>query len=124
MALFKNKYRIESTRLTGWNYGLPGLYFITICTKPRLDWFRNVINGKMELNSIGIFVRNEWIYTSKMRKNIILDEFVIMPDHIHGIIIILDNEITSIDAFFATVETHCNASLQWPFDIYKNKFGP
>lgn len=86
MTLFKNKYRIESTRRPGWNYSTPGYYFITICTKDRKRYFGEIQNGIMNLNEIGKIIYSEWYNTITMRPNIELDEFIIMPNHIHGII--------------------------------------
>jgi len=109
MTLFHKKFRIESTRLPDWDYSSDGYYFITICTKGRKCIFGEIRNGIMGLNELGVVAWEQWLKTAKLRKNIILDEFIVMPNHIHGIIII-DN---------ASVETHCNASLQ-----NNNKFGP
>jgi len=91
---FKNKYRIETTRLKGWNYGKNGYYFVTICTKDRIPYFGNVINGKVELSEIGKIAFDELQKTPDIRidMNVKLGEFVIMPNHIHCIIIIGENE--------------------------------
>ena len=119
MTLFNNKYRVESIRMQNWDYSSPGIYFITICTDGGVHWFGRVEDGKMILSDIGKYVREEWINTGKMRPNIILDSYIIMPDHIHGIIIIKNDENVN-------VETHCNASLHdhGLKNMYKNKFGP
>lgn len=109
--LFKDKYRIKSIRLPDWNYGSDGAYFITICVKNRKCVFGEIINGKMELSKMGKIVLDEWIKTEQMRSNVELDKFVVMPNHVHGIVIIQCND----------VETHSHASLQGQF---KNKFGP
>jgi putative transposase len=101
MELYKNKYRVESIRLKNWDYSNNGYYFITICTKEKEHFFGNIIDGKMFLNDIGKIIYDEWYKSEKMRPNIILDEFIIMPNHIHGIIIINNDN----------VETHSNASL-------------
>jgi REP element-mobilizing transposase RayT len=91
---FKNKYRIETTRLKGWDYGKNGYYFVTICTKNRIPYLGNVINGKVELSEIGKIALDELQKTPEIRKdmNVTLGEFVIMPNHIHCIIIIGENE--------------------------------
>jgi len=91
---FENKYRIETTRLKGWDYGKNGYYFVTICTKDRIPYFGNVINGKVELSEIGKIAFDELQKTPEIRKdmNVTLVEFVIMPNHIHCIIIIGENE--------------------------------
>src|SRR5512135_1100423 len=86
MTLFKNKYRIESARLRGYDYSSPGLYFVTICTKNRVSYFGDVVNGKMELSPMGNIVADEWQKTPDIRANVQLDEWVVMPNHLHGII--------------------------------------
>lgn len=92
MTLFKEKYRIESTRLSGYDYSQPGAYFITIVTYNRQCSFGNIIDGEMMLNEFGVLVQNEWLKTGIIRPNINIDTFVVMPNHLHGIIIITDND--------------------------------
>lgn len=87
-GLFKNKYRIKSTRLKGWDYSSEGFYFITICTYNRNQYLGQIINGKMELSEIGVIVEKYWHEIPRHYKNISLDSFVIMPNHLHGIIIV------------------------------------
>lgn len=86
---FRNKYRISSNRLPEWDYGSNGAYFITICTKDRFLYFGPIYNGEMVLSPIGRIVEKEWYKTPSMRPelNLLMYDFVIMPDHIHGIII-------------------------------------
>jgi putative transposase len=91
MTLFKNKYRVESTRLQGYDYTQPGAYFITIVTYNRACLFGKIINGEMILNEYGEIVKNEWEKTGIIRPNIIIDKYIIMPNHLHGILIINDN---------------------------------
>ena len=86
--LFQNKYKIESTRLKDWDYSSNGAYYVTICTKHREYFFGEIINGKMALSEMGKIVEYEWKQTHEIRKNIELDEYIIMPDHFHGILII------------------------------------
>ena len=76
----------QSIRLKGYDYSSVGTYFITICTKNMECLFGEVVEGKMVLNDVGRIVENEWLKTSIIRKNIELDEFIIMSDHMHGII--------------------------------------
>ena len=90
MTLFKNKYRIESARLPGYDYSQYGAYFVTIVTHNRENFFGEIVNGKMLLNEIGKIVLHCWNDLPNHYENIILDEFVIMPNHVHGIIIITD----------------------------------
>ena len=114
-VLFKNKYRIKSTRLKHWDYSSNGRYYITICTKNREYSLGNIKNGEMKLSVVGKIVSNEWIRTKQIRQNVVLDEWVIMPNHFHGIVII-DNDYVECN-----VETHGHASLQTE---HANKFGP
>ncbi|HNF28553.1 MAG TPA: hypothetical protein PKV80_29075, partial [Leptospiraceae bacterium] len=86
MTLYKNKFRIESARLKAWDYSTPGCYFITICTKNREPYFGKIEDGEMYLSDIGAIAENFWKEIPKHFPNIQLDESVIMPDHIHGIL--------------------------------------
>lgn len=88
MTLYKNKYRIESARLPGWNYSFPGAYFITICAKNRNCYFGNISDGKMNLSEMGKIANQYWTEIPDHFNNIRLDEFVVMPNHIHGILVI------------------------------------
>ncbi|NJP03703.1 transposase, partial [Candidatus Gracilibacteria bacterium] len=91
---FKNKYRIKSNRLQGYDYASDGAYFLTICTRDRENLFGNIEGGKMFLNELGNIVQKEWVKTGVIRKNIWVDEFVVMPNHIHGILVIENNTNT------------------------------
>ena len=84
------KYHRKSIRLKNFNYSQAGAYFVTICTYDKEGVFGEIINGEMNLNDIGKIVELEWMKTSEIRKNVILDLFVIMPNHLHGIIIIIE----------------------------------
>lgn len=88
MTLYQNKYRVESARHPHWDYTSNGYYFVTICTHNRQHFFGRVIAGKMQLSDIGKIVADEWQKTSQIRSNVKLDEWVVMPNHFHGIIII------------------------------------
>ncbi len=92
MTLFKDKYRIESIRLQGYDYSQPGAYFITIVTHNRQCLFGNIVDGEMMLNEFGVLVKNEWLKTGIIRPNIVIDAFVVMPNHLHGILIITGND--------------------------------
>ena len=88
MDKFKNIYRIPSARAQWWNYGNNAAYFITICTAYREEFFGNVINKKMQLSPIGVIADVFWHEIKKHFNNIELREFVVMPNHIHGILVI------------------------------------
>jgi len=85
---FRHKYGIETTRLNGYDYSKPGNYFITICTKDRKPLFGDIIDEKIKLSKTGKIVSECWLDLPNHYPNIILDEFIVMPNHIHGIIII------------------------------------
>jgi len=84
----KNKYRIESARLKNWDYSSNGYYFITICSQHRINWFGEIVNGKMNLSDFGKIVNEQWYKSFEIRDELISGEFVIMPNHIHAIVII------------------------------------
>jgi putative transposase len=90
MTLFKNKYRIESARLKGWDYRNPGYYFVTICTKGRIPYFGKVEGDDVRLSAIGEIAAQCWAETPQHHTGIELDEWVIMPNHAHGIIVIVE----------------------------------
>ncbi len=81
------KHHRDSIRLKGHNYSSEGFYFITICTEGRRCLFGTIVNGEMVLNDYGKIVDNEWKNTIKIRnEDVVLHEYVIMPNHIHAII--------------------------------------
>ena len=84
------KFHRRSIRLPKYDYSQSGAYFITICTHQREWLFGEILNEKMLLNEFGNIARNEWLKTPKIRPNIELGEFIVMPNHIHGIIWIKD----------------------------------
>ena len=94
MALFKHKFRIETTRLKHWDYSSAGWCFITICTRGKECFFGRVVNGEMELSPGGEIVAEEWLKTPAMRANVHLDEWVVMPNHVYGILVIVDSDET------------------------------
>lgn len=86
------KHHRRSIRLKGYNYSQPGWYFVTICTKNREMLFGEIVDGKTILNEWGMISETEWLKTEEIRKNIKIDQYVIMPNHLHGIIKIVDEE--------------------------------
>ncbi|WP_421918351.1 transposase [Marinifilum sp.] len=76
----------RSIRLKNYDYSKAGLYFITLCTANRENIFGEILNKKMHLNSFGKIATEEWEKTPEIRKNISLDEYIIMPNHFHAII--------------------------------------
>ncbi len=80
----------RSIRLPGYDYAQTGEYFITIRTHECGCVLGTIRNEEMTLSEIGTIVREEWLRTPLVRPNIELDEFIIMPNHVHGIIVIRD----------------------------------
>ena len=78
----------RSIRLQGYDYSQTGIYFVTICTHKRQCLFGEICNGKMLLNQIGKIVAQEWLKSAEIRQEIALDEWIIMPNHLHGIVVI------------------------------------
>jgi len=83
-----NKHHRRSIRLKGYDYTQPGAYFVTICTHGRAPLFGRVAGGDMVPNECGTIVREEWFRSAEIRDEIELfpDEFVVMPNHVHGIV--------------------------------------
>ena len=94
---YQNKYRIDSTRLKEWDYSTLWWYYVTICTTNFKNWFGEIKKGKMILNDLGRIVEEEWLNTKEIRSNVDLDYYVIMPNHFHGNLIILDVETSRRD---------------------------
>lgn len=90
MAYDPEKHHRRSIRLGGYDYAQAGGYFVTICTQDRVCLFGDVVNGEMWLNGTGRIVHDEWMRTPVLRPRVTLDAFVVMPNHIHGIIILGD----------------------------------
>ena len=87
-ASYYDRFIRGSRRLEGWDYSSEGIYFVTICTAKRYLLFGDIRKGIMELNDFGRIAEFEWHKTFEIRENIVSDRFVVMPNHLHGIIII------------------------------------
>ncbi len=83
-----NQPHRRSIRLKEYDYSQPGEYFVTICTHDHKCTLGEIINGEMQLNEIGKIAEEEWLRTAIIRPDIQLDLYVIMPNHIHGIIVL------------------------------------
>ena len=107
MDKFQNKYRISSARLQTWDYRWEGIYFITICTQDKEHSFGEITDdNKMQLSNIGIIADILWHEIPNHSQNVELGAYVIMPNHIHGILILTDNNGNdNVHAGHDTVET-------------------
>ncbi|WP_413172537.1 transposase [Anabaena azotica] len=81
----------RSIRLKGYDYSQQGAYFVTICTYQRNCLFGEIVDGEMKLNTNGEIAKGCWLSLHQHFQNVELDEFVIMPNHLHGIILIVNN---------------------------------
>lgn len=127
LQLFNNKYRIPSARLQNWNYANEAMYFVTICTKNKENYFGEIVNTNNDTNAIlqpteiGKIAQIEWYKSIEMRPDMNLEfgEFVVMPNHIHGIIMIGANKFnTSLERRDAMHGVSTNANE------FKNNFTP
>ena len=80
----------RSVRLRGYDYRQAGVYFVTVCTHRKIKAFGSISEGEMITNDLGCVVSNEWRHIAEARANVQLDLYVVMPNHLHGIIIIDD----------------------------------
>ncbi len=111
MEKFQGKYRIPSARAPFWDYGRDGAYFVTICTKYRKHYFGEVVNQRMQLSAIGKIADECWLTIPKIYPFVRLGVHVVMPNHVHGIIIIDKQEEES-------------APRSAPVRLPQNTFGP
>jgi REP element-mobilizing transposase RayT len=89
MTFFRGQYRVESARLQGYDYATPGAYFVTICTKHRQYFFGNIENNQVQYAEAGAIAANIWKRIPEQFPYVELDEYIIMPNHVHGIIWLL-----------------------------------
>ena len=82
------KKRRRNNRLLNYDYSQNGWYFATICTAGRKNYFGAIVGDKMVINEYGKIVENQWLWLRKHYKHIKLDEYVVMPNHLHGILVI------------------------------------
>ena len=95
--LYKNKYRIPPARLQTWDYGSNGVYFITIVTKEREHFFGKIANGEMHLSHTGKCAEQYWIDIPNHFAFVELGCFTIMPNHMHGILIIAKEDDLGVE---------------------------
>ena len=111
MPKYKNKYRTDSHRLRGWDYSANGIYFITLVTQHRICNLGEIVNQQMQLSDFGKIVDAEWKKSFEIRNELFCNEYIIMPNHLHTIIILKKPDDT-IDSTDSPVETDGRPSLQ------------
>ncbi|SHG62635.1 hypothetical protein SAMN05444372_10819 [Flavobacterium micromati] len=118
---FQNKYRVSSSRLKNWDYGKNGAYFITVCTKNREHFFGEIVSinneNEMQLNEIGVLANQFWSEIPKHFPFVELGNCQVMPNHVHGILIIdkkniVDNIVVDIVADIVVETLQCNVSTE------------
>jgi REP element-mobilizing transposase RayT len=83
----------KPNRIPGYDYSCPGAYFVTICVQNRIPAFGAIKNDEMCLNNCGEILKKQWFWLGEQYRYITLDEFIVMPDHIHGIVIIKESNL-------------------------------
>ncbi len=89
-----NLHHRRSIRLAGYDYSQSGAYFVTICTVHRACLLGEVLDGEMTLSTLGCVVDECWLWLQNQYEFVELDTYVIMPNHLHGVIFILDSDYT------------------------------
>lgn len=101
------KYPNKQIRLQKYDYSQPGYYFITVCAKDKVEYFGKVENGKMIPNEIGKIVERIWNLIPESYPCVALDNFIVMPNHLHGIIIIQPhNDGTPLQGYTLWFQIH------------------
>jgi len=121
-----SRHHRRSVRLPHYDYRAGGAYFVTICTAQKRAVFGRLVNGAVRLHPYGKIVDEEWQRTGALRPEIILDEYIIMPDHFHAIVIITE-PANPVGAYSNApnpapahccedwdVRAHCHAPLRVP----------
>jgi REP element-mobilizing transposase RayT len=104
MTKFQDRYRIESTRLADWNYAAPGWYFVTVCTKDKKCTLGRGGDGQIIFSEAGFIAEEEMKSIATHYANVVIDRYVVMPNHVYAIVVIEGNQI------YSPVETRLAAS--------------
>lgn len=111
---FNNKYRIDYARLKNWDYKSNGAYFITICTANREHFFGEIIGNEtskeMNFSKVGMLAEKYWEQIPEHFPFVSLGNFVIMPNHMHGILIINNDTVETLQCTPSVETLHCNVS--------------
>uniref|UniRef100_Q3AU66 Transposase IS200-like domain-containing protein n=1 Tax=Chlorobium chlorochromatii (strain CaD3) TaxID=340177 RepID=Q3AU66_CHLCH len=107
-----NIHHRRSIRLQGYDYSQSGFYFITIACQDRICRFGYVENGEMVLNKYGIVAYNEWVRLRTRFPNIELDVFQIMPNHMHGIIVLNEISVEDVGAGFTPAQNNALSNIR------------
>jgi putative transposase len=111
----------RSIRLQNYDYTQAGAYYLTICTAARMSLFGRIVDGVMQLNDYGRVVEEEWLQTGNLRANVDLDAFIVMPNHFHAVLLIVDMPPQRINETDQGMSAPCPYDLQTPTN--KRQFG-
>lgn len=114
-----HKHHRRSIRLKGYDYAQAGAYYVTICAQDRECMFGAIIDGKMIHNPAGLMVCDVWTSLPEKYPTVILDEFVVMPNHMHFIVFLTDDTADPDDRPETNVDVNSNISSdrnQYPDD--------
>jgi putative transposase len=90
-----DRHHRRPIRLKGYDYAQPGAYFVTVCTRDRECLLGDVVDGEMRLNECGMAVHEEWLRTAELRENVEIETCTVMPNHMHGIVVITNGRGTA-----------------------------
>ncbi|MCD4812402.1 transposase [bacterium] len=110
MERYKNKYRVGTIRLKDWDYSSNGCYFVTICTKNQEPFFGDWVDGRLVLKDVGKIAECYWREIPVHFPCVKLDAFVVMPNHVHGIINIekpVGGNVETLHCVGRDVAGHC-----------------
>jgi putative transposase len=112
MTMFQDQYQVESTRLRDWDYSSAGWYFVTICTKDKKCSLGRAVGGQIVLSEAGVIADAEMKSISARYKNVIIDRHVVMPNHVHAIIVIVgDHPYSPVETGLAPSPTGASVQL-------------
>ncbi len=118
--MIKNR---KLNRLTGFDYSRPGSYFVTVCVTNRKKWLGEIKDGSMVLNECGKIIHGHWSEIPYYYPNVLLDQFIVMPNHVHGIInIVGTNNVGTgyVGTAHCAVPTYCSVSLSQIIKSFKD----
>jgi len=114
MAIDPKFHHRGSIRLKEYDYSQPGGYFVTLCTHRRECILGDIADGNVQLNQFGEIVKEEWLRTEQIRPEITMDEFMVMPNHMHGIIMIRnDIHNKSVGAHGGAPQDRAHINVPW-----------
>ncbi len=111
-------HRRQSIRLKEYDYATEGAYFITLCCKDKICRFGEIVDSRMNLNECGKVIYNEWMNLPNRFPKVTIDSFQIMPNHLHGVIVLEDGGNAKISEIIGAFKS---ISFRKCLDIYKKE---